>query len=94
MFKDPAWFPEPKDPAWFPDGSNTWTRLFPLSATYTFPESSTAMPDGPLNWPSPRPGPPMVAAWFPDGSNTWTRPLPVSATYMAPVEPSTATPTG
>ena len=34
---------------------NFWMRWLPVSATYTLPEASTAMPMGPLNCPAPLP---------------------------------------
>src|SRR5689334_25027645 len=51
------------------------------------------MPAGPLNCPSPPPGPPHVVMSVPTSSNFWTRLLPRSVTYTWPA-PSVATQPG
>src|SRR5512140_2716401 len=54
--------PVPNDPHWVinvPPGENSWMRLFPVSATYTFPAASVAKPCGALvNCPGPAPAEP------------------------------------
>ena len=77
--------------AWLHEESKTWTRWLYISATYTFPEPSTATLSGEESWPSPEPLLPIVAAWLRDESNTWTRPCGMSATYTFPA-PSAAIP--
>src|SRR5690348_4777498 len=58
-----------------------------------FAPGPTAMPAGPLNSPSPLPGPPHAVTNVPNSSNFWTRLLLRSVTYTWPA-PSVATQPG
>src|SRR6476620_9664915 len=68
-------------------------RLLLLSATYTFPEESVAIPCGLLNCPPPKPFDPHFVIKLPLLSNFWIRLLSLSTSYTLPEE-SIAIPTG
>src|SRR5256885_2206999 len=72
---------------------NFCIRLLPESVTYTFPEESTAIPEGVLNCPSAVPEDPHSVMNVPLLAIFCIRLLPVSVTYTIPEE-STAIPEG
>src|SRR5918994_2141011 len=77
----------------FPSLSNFWISLVLSSDTKTFPEGSTASPDGYLKLPSPSPREPQDFIKLPLLSNFCTLLLPESATKTFP-EGSTPIPSG
>src|SRR5712672_4111216 len=62
--------------SYLPLPSNTCTRWFSRSATYTQPSWSVTMLCTMLNWPGSAPGSPQVFSNLPSGVYLWTQALP------------------